>query len=957
VSTLIGSSVGEYRLDALLGEGSAGCVYRATHAFLGYVVAVKVLYDAVRGPGFKSRFFEHAQGVTTLTHPNIAKVYHYGEDQDKFYIVTELVSGGSLESTFSDQPSGNWNASYWSAVDSVLQGADGLSAVHLKGLVHGDIKPSNLLLAHAEDGTFVTKLTDIGIAQLLLESGSTKDQRASNLAYLSPEQQQGLPPDQRSDIYCLGAILYELTTRNAVVRAKAAPGGGIQIAITPPRQLIPDFPQELETVILRCLSTDPKGRFATARELSGALRVLLDKSGYYAPKPKSETSSTKPASHTGGRDSFPKPPDLPPEARQANIPCVQAIDSTGAVIETKMLSGAGVTFGTAPTNDIIVRSDRISERHMRLDWDGQQQVTVTDLGSSAGTFLDRHLLLPQIAHLWIKDKWVQAGPYFLWLHPPQGRDPQRDEKIDVVMDQPSRSLTLIPGRQMVCRVTLVNKKSIADAGYITIEGMPEEWIVGENRDIYLNPFEKSEVELTINVPKAPSSRAKDYAVRIRANSRAHPDTQQGFTDASWAVAEFDDMSLEVTPQKAGGRKQARFSVTIQNQSNHPVEHCGLNAAAEERQLDLRLSKHGHKEHSKLEFTLPWDPSGTKTHVKLHVGAPRRWVGTPNSHPITVHALPGPGKPALTDEAEFIHKPYFPTWLLALAPVLLIGLIFLAMFTFKPVMPDLSVTPMRPDAGKPVTISWNARHASRVQILIDDLAVPGLNPTANGTYTFLDGFQRDFKIKVNAENIFGDAPPKEVDVHVILPTAVPPVVDFSVSSQRIFAGESVTIRWKVTGATDINLSLKGSVESEGAVTDTPAAPAVTYTITAKNGDKETTKSLKVDVNPPTLNVGPLRLAASRLKLNVGETLVFTWAAPNAQTVRIDAPVTPAQLTGDQGQKAVVFTGKGLYQFKLIATDANNREYTSSPPIQITVDCSLKQKILQQCHSELGLKWAN
>src|SRR5262249_49635847 len=161
-----------------------------------------------------------------------------------------------------------------------------------------------------------------------------------------------------------------------------------------------------------------------------------------------------------------------------------------------------------------------------------------------------------------------------------------------------------------------------------------------------------------------------------------------FADAAWTVAEFDDMSLEVTPPKAGGRKQARYSVTINNQSNHPVENCTLNAVAEEKQLDFRFSKDGQQEHSKLELALPWGMSGEKTRVKLKVEAPRRWVGTSNSHPITVQAIPGPGKPGLTDEVDFIHKPVFPTWMLAVAPVVLVGLVMLVMFVGKPEMPTL-----------------------------------------------------------------------------------------------------------------------------------------------------------------------------------------------------------------------------------------------------------------------------
>src|SRR5262249_43256811 len=149
-------------------------------------------------------------------------------------------------------------------------------------------------------------------------------------------------------------------------------------------------------------------------------------------------------------------------------------------------------------------------------------------------------------------------------------------------------MTLIPGREAVCRVTLVNRKSQVDSGYVTMEGVPEQWVQGDNKDINLQPFERSELELTINIPKASSSVAKDYDVRVRANSRVHPTEPQGFADASWTVAAFDDMHLEVKPPKARARRDARYNVTIHNKGNYET-NCTLSATDEERQLDLKFA--------------------------------------------------------------------------------------------------------------------------------------------------------------------------------------------------------------------------------------------------------------------------------------------------------------------------------------------------------------------------------
>ena len=158
------------------------------------------------------------------------------------------------------------------------------------------------------------------------------------------------------------------------------------------------------------------------------------------------------------------------------------------------------------------------------------------------------------------------------------------------------------------------------------------------------------------------------------------------------------------------------------------------------------------------------------------------------------------------------------------------------------------------------------------------------------------------------------------------------------------------------AASADFNLQGTVGMQGAYTDIPTANQ-TYTITAVNADKvEARKSFAVTVKPAgPPPVGTLVLTASSMTSSQGQSVIFTWSAPNATTVRIDA-VSPTQLTGDSGQKTVVFKGKGLYQFALVATDANNRPFRSKP-VTINVECPFKDKIpiFGKCSNTPAVEW--
>jgi eukaryotic-like serine/threonine-protein kinase len=275
-AAMFGAVLGSYRIVRLLGEGGMGQVFEAEHTLLGRRVALKLLRpeyavkrDAVR------RFFQEARAVNTIGHKNIVDVTDFVELQSgETFIIMEFLQGkdlGDLQRETTDP------IPLHQAMRISLQICDALEAAHEKGIVHRDLKPDNIFVI-GQMSDLTVKLLDFGVAKLLRnEEGSDSYQTAAGAvigtpAYMSPEQAAGIPVDNRSDIYSLGAILYELFTGHPVFRAKSFGEFVIKhMNHTPtlPRDLqnAPRIPAALEHVIMRCLEKDPNSRYQAVTEL------------------------------------------------------------------------------------------------------------------------------------------------------------------------------------------------------------------------------------------------------------------------------------------------------------------------------------------------------------------------------------------------------------------------------------------------------------------------------------------------------------------------------------------------------------------------------------------------------------------------------------------------------------------------------------------------------------------
>ncbi|MFN8596077.1 MAG: protein kinase [Anaerolineae bacterium] len=274
---VVGQQVGPYRIVEQLGSGGMATVYKAYHAALDRFVAIKVLHPAFKqDPNFLSRFQREARIVAKLEHPHIVPVYDFSEADGQPYLVMRFIEGETLKARLSrsDLPRDE-------SVRIVRAVVGALSYAHGQGVLHRDVKPSNILLT-TDGGVF---LADFGLARIAQAGESTlsQDSLLGTPQYISPEQAQGLSDlDARTDVYSLGVVVYELLVGRVPYQADtpyAVIHDHIYAPLPLPRSLKPDFPEPLERVLLKALAKDRNDRYATAADLMAALDQALTEVG------------------------------------------------------------------------------------------------------------------------------------------------------------------------------------------------------------------------------------------------------------------------------------------------------------------------------------------------------------------------------------------------------------------------------------------------------------------------------------------------------------------------------------------------------------------------------------------------------------------------------------------------------------------------------------------------------
>ena len=341
-----GAVIGPYRITERIGRGGMATVYKAHHDALSRYVAIKVLPEFLaEQEGFKERFQQEAVAIAHLRHPSILAVYDYGEEDGNNYIVEEFVEGGTLSDRMGKPHTLEETVSILSPVASALDYA------HARGVLHRDVKPSNIMLT----GDATPILGDFGLAKMM--GGTDAHLTMSGMIvgtpeYMAPEQCAGQDIDATADVYSLAVVAYQMLTGQVPFTA-ATPAAVIvaqmKAELPPPRSVNPNLSESAESALLKGLAKQPADRWPTAGELIGAIASADSSPSVVAPKV--EPVVPVPA---------PVPASLPPTPPPSYPSYPTAYPSAPAVPPSSWAPGPPSTWGQEPASSVVVESPAAS---------------------------------------------------------------------------------------------------------------------------------------------------------------------------------------------------------------------------------------------------------------------------------------------------------------------------------------------------------------------------------------------------------------------------------------------------------------------------------------------------------------------------------------------------------------------------------------------------------------------
>ena len=265
---MIGQTISHYKILEKLGEGGMGVVYKAHDTKLDRVIALKFLpHYLTTDTDEKERFYHEARAASGLNHANITTIYEIQEFDDQLFLAMEFVEGKTLKQLVKEDP-----PSIKTVLDIAIQMCEGIAVAHEKGIVHRDIKSDNIMITAKGQ----VKIMDFGLAKV---KGATKLTKAGSTlgtaAYMSPEQAQGEEVDQRSDIFSVGVVLYELLAGQLPFKGEHHAALMYSLINEEPMPLIrynPKVTPELERIVSKALTKDKAERYQHADDLLADLR-------------------------------------------------------------------------------------------------------------------------------------------------------------------------------------------------------------------------------------------------------------------------------------------------------------------------------------------------------------------------------------------------------------------------------------------------------------------------------------------------------------------------------------------------------------------------------------------------------------------------------------------------------------------------------------------------------------
>ncbi|MFN2117117.1 MAG: protein kinase domain-containing protein [Candidatus Promineifilaceae bacterium] len=605
MTSLIGQTINDrYRLDALLGDGGMGTVYRAFDRNLDRQVAIKLMHDHfARQPEFRKRLIQEAQTAAKLDHPSIVKIYDFGESDLGMFITMEYLDGGSLREHLQRLQIAGKFLPFSQSMQIGIQISEALDYAHRRGVIHRDVKPGNIILkrlSHPDEPgeqPFRAVLTDFGLVKLqegipMTQSGAT----VGTPAYMSPEQCEGLELDGRSDLYSLGIVLYELVTNRlpfqfqSLADAISTHRRGTRPA--PPSQYRADAPPLIDGLLAKALAKSPDDRFSSGFEMASALRST-----------KLSLEGTPTRIMTRQELNILDRVEDPPEGYELEI------DAEGLEPTTMALNNSVVTIGRNSDNDVVLPADGVSRHHARLQatslgWE------VLDLGGPNGTWLDDHRIRPQEPTPFLPGANLKIGPYELQLLAPdisssamvaaaaaglaaatgvtvpgattRLSDSQNAAPLAIFPLQ--ETIEVDPGKEAEIKVEVVNRSGVEDRVNLRVRGIPSSWITTAPSFTTVAPGGTVDMTIGILPPRKEDTPTGRQRLLLEVLSQRYPDLQTSasmnlninpiFTFA--ATLEPQEIRLPGTVTIAvrnTGSVAGEFSV-IANDPKHVLEFSG-----------------------------------------------------------------------------------------------------------------------------------------------------------------------------------------------------------------------------------------------------------------------------------------------------------------------------------------------------------------------------------------------
>ena len=683
MNSLIGKQIDHFRIDALLGEGGMGEVYRAFDLNLALPVALKVMHPHLaKQAQFKQRFMQEAQAAARLQHPSIVDIKYFGVKQGLLFMVMDLVSGPSLGAYVRRQAPLKQIIQLEETLLILAQVAEALDYAHRQGVVHRDIKPDNVLVQPLDEPkqsgepALRAVVTDFGLAKLLeggIETGTGSFM--GTMPYMSPEQCLGVELDGRSDIYSLGIMLYQFATGRLPFEIKTpAEAAEKHLRGVPPdpRQIQPGLPESVEAIIQKAIAKDPAARYQRAADLAADIRR--------AAAGLTETEITQFAAHSTvislmtqliDMDAYQEPSrmGIPMGVlEQEDVLLIAHKDHTPLTIP---LDKTRFVIGREASNDIVLPEAGISRRHARLDRTnaGWQ---VIDLRSTNGTTIDGQKLLPDVPEDWTPDQTLRLGAYF--LHWKRATEPATREGTTAWLsalpgatqvETPSQqlSLTIHPtemsletGQEAKLEVEIFHAGSTVEHFRLKIDGLPGDWTTLPPDAVQLMPGGRVRQAIAIRPPRHSSAQAGLHTYRLVVQLEAD-NSEVAAVPARLEVLPFEQFSVDMQPSHLNSGAATR--VTISNQGN-AESYYSLVGRDPAEQVQF----------SGLRGRIKVAPGQTHAQPVTAIAKKRPWLGSIKRQPFELQVRSSQDASKRLN-GELNIRPRFPVWALSLLGLLVL----------------------------------------------------------------------------------------------------------------------------------------------------------------------------------------------------------------------------------------------------------------------------------------------